>query len=533
MIDEGRRVVVYDPTGVWWGLRYGPLLEPGMKVAHVGGQFGDVPLVPADGERLGRFCGTYDGAIIVDTSELLIGDKHKFALGFFRALYETNRKPLYLVIDEADEVAPQNPLRDVRVLLHQVDRIVRRGRVRGFIVTLISQRPAVLHKNVLSQAGTLVAMQLTASQDRNAVKAWIEGQADVETGKGVLARLPQLETGEGFVWSPGAGVLQLVRFEMCGTYDSSRSPKHGEDPPAPPATRSYPGEFAELERLLVHSPPKPAKKKGRQAGESGPVLTSAPSNEAERINTAADPKALERARAEGFEKGRARGFEQGYAAASSTVAGAVRGVIVKAEAFLEELRAIAQKLAEHELEAAQRKAAVLERFDEAERIANRIAADPPAGEPWLRTLKVLAQRHPMRMTVKDWAAIAGMKSSGGAWGKHLKALREHELVELVDGLYGVTPGGLAAAGEVEQQPTTRDEVLELWGRKIGGKAAAMLATIVDRYPNWITRDELAEFVDMTPTGGAFQKQLRQLRQNGLVIAEGGSYRAGDLFELLP
>ncbi len=37
-------------------------------------------------------------------------------------------------------------------LLQRVEEIVRRGRIRGFVPWLISQRPAVLHKDVLSQA---------------------------------------------------------------------------------------------------------------------------------------------------------------------------------------------------------------------------------------------------------------------------------------------------------------------------------------------------------------------------------------------
>jgi len=34
--------------------------------------------------------------------------------------------------------------------------VVRRGRVRGFIPWLITQRPAVVHKDVLSQADILI-----------------------------------------------------------------------------------------------------------------------------------------------------------------------------------------------------------------------------------------------------------------------------------------------------------------------------------------------------------------------------------------
>ena len=90
-------------------------------------------------------------------------------------------------------------------LLGHIEEIVRRGRVRGFIPWLITQRPAVVHKDVLSQADILIAMKLTASQDRDAIGAWIEGQADRQEGKRILGDLPRLQRGEGYLWAPGRG----------------------------------------------------------------------------------------------------------------------------------------------------------------------------------------------------------------------------------------------------------------------------------------------------------------------------------------
>jgi hypothetical protein len=105
---------------------------------------------------------------------------------------------------------------------------VWRGRVRGFIPWLITQRPAVVHKDVLSQADILIAMKLTASQDRDAIGAWIEGQADRQEGKRILGELPRLQQGEGYLWAPGHGVLRQVRFPTIHTFDSSRTPRRGE-----------------------------------------------------------------------------------------------------------------------------------------------------------------------------------------------------------------------------------------------------------------------------------------------------------------
>ena len=81
---------------------------------------------------------------------------------FLETIYRVAGGSLFhLVVDEADLVAPQNPQKGDEVLLGHMDNIVRRGRVKGFIPWLISQRPAVLNKNVLSQVDGLLAFKLT------------------------------------------------------------------------------------------------------------------------------------------------------------------------------------------------------------------------------------------------------------------------------------------------------------------------------------------------------------------------------------
>jgi hypothetical protein len=64
------------------------------------------------------------------------------------------------------------------LLLGHIEEIVRRGRMRGFIPWLITQRPAVVHKDVLSQADIPIAMKLTVIEDRDGIGGWIEGPAD-------------------------------------------------------------------------------------------------------------------------------------------------------------------------------------------------------------------------------------------------------------------------------------------------------------------------------------------------------------------
>jgi hypothetical protein len=102
--------------------------------------------------------------------------------------------------------APQRPTPEGTALLGRIERIVRRGRVRGFIPLLITQRPAVLHKDVLSQADTLIAMKLTSEPGPRGSRGLdSEGQADREEGKCILADLPRLQPGERLPLGARAG----------------------------------------------------------------------------------------------------------------------------------------------------------------------------------------------------------------------------------------------------------------------------------------------------------------------------------------
>jgi len=228
LMEGGGRLCIVDPLGVWWGLRLavdGQAPSP-YPVVVFGGRHADVALDPGMGTALGTLVGTRALACVVDVSDLgSAAVRRSFMTAFTAALYEANTEPLHLVLDEADLWAPQRAQPGGHELLGRVEEIVRRGRVRGFVPWLITQRPAVLQKDVLSQADILVSMKLTASQDRDAVGRWIEGQADRAEGRRILGALPRLARGEGWVWAPADGVLARVAFPRIRTLDSSQTPR--------------------------------------------------------------------------------------------------------------------------------------------------------------------------------------------------------------------------------------------------------------------------------------------------------------------
>jgi hypothetical protein len=232
LLQARARVVIVDPLGVWWGLR---LLADGktpspFNVAIFGGPHGDLPLNEHVGALIGETAATMAESCIIDLSEF--GSKsadRRFMAAFLESVYrKANGDPFHLVVDEADLFAPQKPQKGDEVLLGHMENIVRRGRVKGFIPWLISQRPAVLNKNVLSQVDGLIAFMLTASQDRKPLGDWVSAQAD----EGAMARDQ---------W-PAADASDRHRRRLASaapdpqdgpvpakvTFDSSATPKRGE-----------------------------------------------------------------------------------------------------------------------------------------------------------------------------------------------------------------------------------------------------------------------------------------------------------------
>jgi uncharacterized protein len=250
LMQEGARVCIVDPLGVRWGLRLAAdgTAPASLPVAVFGGRHADIPLTAGMGAALGRLVATQALACVVDVSNLGSAPARRaFMTAFTEALYDSNTEPLHLVLDEADLWAPQRVQLDGCDMLGRVEEIVRRGRVRGFVPWLVTQRPAVLHKDVLSQADILVSLKLTSSHDRAAIGRWIEGQADQAEGRRILAALPRLGRGEGWVWAPSDLVLARVAFPRIRTFDSSAAPRRaGRLQVAAPAPVDLPALVAAL-----------------------------------------------------------------------------------------------------------------------------------------------------------------------------------------------------------------------------------------------------------------------------------------------
>ncbi|HLG94702.1 MAG TPA: helicase HerA-like domain-containing protein [Bryobacteraceae bacterium] len=299
LLKHKQQVVVLDPVDVWWGLKSSKDgRAPGFSIPVIGGDHGDIPLEATSGSLLADFVTDTGASAILVLRHLSMNDQRRFAGDFAKRLYERKgrqRSPLMLIIDEADEFVPQRLAHGHEAMFGAFDRIVRRGRTSGIGVTLITQRPQVINKDVLTQVEVLVGMRVLHKLDRKALEAWIEAHDTEGRREDFLESLASLGLGEAWVWSPSwLNVFERVRIRARETYDSSATPKAG-------AQLAAPREVApvDLDALRAKMATSLERAKADDPRELRKRFVQLESELRKKTSAAVDPEALARARAEG------------------------------------------------------------------------------------------------------------------------------------------------------------------------------------------------------------------------------------------
>ena len=229
LLQMQRRVLVLDPLSVWWGLKSAADgKSPGFPIPVFGGPHADIPLHDAAGPIIAELIVSTGTSAVLDMGQMRKAEQARLVADLLDHLFTHNREPLWLVLEEADAFAPQQPMGELTRVLGEVDRIARRGRNFGFRLISITQRPAKLNKDVLTQLSTLIALGVTSPQDRDAIKAWVDGNADRDQAKKVYESLARLRVGEGWIWAPDHDLLDRVKFPAIRTLDTSKTPQAGD-----------------------------------------------------------------------------------------------------------------------------------------------------------------------------------------------------------------------------------------------------------------------------------------------------------------
>lgn len=513
LIESGARVVVVDPLDVWWGLRLSADgKREGFKLPIFGGAHGDLPLDERAGKLIGEtVAGMSDSCIISLAAMPTKEAERRFMLDFLEVLYrKANGSSFHVVFDEADLWAPQGAGSGSGPKLQSLmEQIVRRGRVKGFIPWLITQRPAVISKDVLSQVDGLVAFKMTSSQDRKAIGEWVKGQADEGQWSAIWAEMPTMTAGRGIVWIPARGVLETAQFPLKQTFDSSRSPKRGERREArdlkPLDLEGLRGKLASIEDEVKANDP--------VALKAEVVRLTRELARAQKAKTA--PAAPVEANADHIEAARIQGERSGYnlglAAAAQAIKALSQGKATKAG-----------------------RAPAAGALPITKPVGGELPASPPiqgVSKSQQRILDALAWWGAFGIeqpTSEQVAFGAGYSPGSGGFNNLKGGLRTLGLIDYPSaGRVTLTDEGRAVAPPPAVAPN-REAFHAAVAAKLSDPQWRVLRPAIDTWPEAIASDEVAAKAGYSAGSGGYNNLRGSLRTLGLIDYPGpGMVRASD------
>lgn len=228
--------ICFDPVGVWWGMRANSEGKPsGFPVVVIGGEHGDIPLEKHAGGKIAEALASENIFAVIDVSQESKNTWRQFLTEMCLALMQFNpERPRHLFIEEAPEFVPQRTKVSMTAACKEaVERLVRLGRNRGYGCTLITQRPATVDKDVLSQCENLLVMRTTGPHDRKALEEWIEAKATERGLDKFLSELASLQNGQAWFWSPHwLNVFERIRIRERLTFHPGATRTVGVAPKA-------------------------------------------------------------------------------------------------------------------------------------------------------------------------------------------------------------------------------------------------------------------------------------------------------------
>jgi len=529
--------VVLDPTGAWWGLQSSKDgKKAGFPVYVIGGDHG-IPLEASAGKVIAEQIATHPSFYIIDLSRFESNAaQDRFALDFGEHLYRIKAKhpePLHVFIDEADAFIPQRPMPGQQRMLGAFEALVRRGGIRGIGITLISQRAAVINKNVLTQTECLILLQTTSPQDQNAIDEWIKRNGTDEERKTLMNSLASLKKGEAWIYSP-VWLESFIKVDIREreTFNSSATPKFGDKKINPVLAK------VDLEKLSDQ-----IKATMEKAKENDPSSLRKRVRELEtELSKKMPEKAAPKINIELLQgaNDKIKQLEKMKAALQSELQKQkihYESIIKKAAGILNQelktsghdiLSKVEIKFNPGIFETKRREESIDRIISETKTKVNKRLYGSPSPEISLasgarRMLASLIQYYPNGLSEGQMRSHAGLKKSG-SFTTYKSALRTSGMMEERSGLFFATQTGIDYLGENIPAPGSCQDVLDIWLPKLPLGAQRMLKEIVSAYPEKISDGELQELTELKNSGSftTYKSMLKTARlieiQDRMMIA---------------
>jgi hypothetical protein len=236
-LRRGHSIVVLDPPDAHWGIRYEadeegkPTGPSGFDVLIIGGEHGDIPIEQTNGREAARIIVDGNISSVIEMRALGFTERQRWCAEFADEIFRINSTPRHIFFEEAQNFLPQLlKFDEQKAVLYAMSRIIEEGRSSGLGFTIISQRPAKVNKDALTQIDNMIVLGMMGPQDIDQVEEWFKHHFhDKEALRAMIDTLPKLRAGEAWALMP-EHLKEPVKFtaRLRVTYHAGRTPKPGE-----------------------------------------------------------------------------------------------------------------------------------------------------------------------------------------------------------------------------------------------------------------------------------------------------------------
>ncbi len=220
-LDLGRPLLIIDTDGEYWGLK------EQYRMLHLGNDDRcDATVTAADADVIVELALEEGVPVILDISGFLREEDademvHRVVKRLFQREKQV-REPFLLIAEEVHEYLPQQGgLSDAGETLIQV---AKRGRKHGLGFIGVSQRPASVDKDFITQCDWITWHRLTWQNDTEVVRSLLGSDAADE--------VEELDPGEALLMTDWDETVERVQFRKKRTFDAGATPGFSDfDPP--------------------------------------------------------------------------------------------------------------------------------------------------------------------------------------------------------------------------------------------------------------------------------------------------------------
>ena len=131
-------------------------------------------------------------------------------------------RPLLAIYEEAHSYLPKSELSShiYGYARKAVEKIFKEGRKFGIGAMVVTQRPSEISETILAQVGTMIALRLTNTSDKNSVQSVAPNNMST-----LMELLPSLRIGEAIIVGESIIIPSRVRIDLVEPRPSSTDPK--------------------------------------------------------------------------------------------------------------------------------------------------------------------------------------------------------------------------------------------------------------------------------------------------------------------